>query len=340
MKERIKWVDAAKFLGIFAIYFGHFGAFGGRGVSFVFQYHVPLFFFLAGCMDNYDKETNYFKYALKKVKTILVPFFAFCLLYLLLLIIQGIDIETIKLMLKQIFLGGVRNNIFAGGVWFLTCLFVMELVFKLLKYLRNRWVICLGSLLLSVVAEFLIVPNPSLEPHMWYNLDSACYYIIYFGLGYALYPYIVKLFEMNSTGKRLAVGLTGLASAAIAVCRLAGIPLFWDALQGIFGLSYVLTLCNVLLLIWFNLVLAKLLENLPMLGKIGQETLYLCGNEEVLKLLLGTLPGLLGIEFQFRTPLTVLLYTAVLLAVCCKLVIPMEKAVVASVKKSFKSEQK
>ena len=47
-KTRHDWVDALKFLGIFAIYLGHLGLGAGKLYPFVFSYHVPLFFFAAG----------------------------------------------------------------------------------------------------------------------------------------------------------------------------------------------------------------------------------------------------------------------------------------------------
>ncbi len=39
-----KYIDVAKFFGIFAIYLGHLGNAVGPFCSFVFRFHVPLFF--------------------------------------------------------------------------------------------------------------------------------------------------------------------------------------------------------------------------------------------------------------------------------------------------------
>ena len=73
MQERIKWINMAKFFGIFAIYVGHFGAAAGNAYDFVFAFHVPLFFFLSGCTERLSSEKNLGKYLMKKVKTILLP---------------------------------------------------------------------------------------------------------------------------------------------------------------------------------------------------------------------------------------------------------------------------
>ena len=82
-RERIRWMDVAKLIGIFAIYIGHLGSAAGNTYSYVFAFHVPLFFLISGCMESLSGEIGlreYGKYVLKKVKTILLPFYLFVLL--------------------------------------------------------------------------------------------------------------------------------------------------------------------------------------------------------------------------------------------------------------------
>lgn len=56
MKDgRVAWVDTLRFLGMLAVYIGHFGEIGGRLYQFVFIYHVPLFFFAAGFFARRDE---------------------------------------------------------------------------------------------------------------------------------------------------------------------------------------------------------------------------------------------------------------------------------------------
>ena len=47
-KTRIEWIDILKLLGMIAIFCGHLGEGSGRLRTFVFYYHVPLFFFASG----------------------------------------------------------------------------------------------------------------------------------------------------------------------------------------------------------------------------------------------------------------------------------------------------
>ena len=57
---RVAWLDVARAIGIYAIYLGHFGETAGPAYRFVFQFHVPLFFFLSGCAETYNKEETVF----------------------------------------------------------------------------------------------------------------------------------------------------------------------------------------------------------------------------------------------------------------------------------------
>ena len=55
---RVVWLDVARAFGIYAIYLGHFGEAAGPAYRFAFQFHVPLFFFLAGCTEIYNREES------------------------------------------------------------------------------------------------------------------------------------------------------------------------------------------------------------------------------------------------------------------------------------------
>jgi len=172
---------------------------------------MPLFFFLSGCIDFYDKETRYEKYFLKKLKGILVPFWCFALLSVAeAAVLQQIGLVGIWQCIILIAKGCIRNTFFAGALWFFSCLFIMQLMFKLLKsskkFVRSSG---LHSVILIVICAFcffasetLMQPRPIAEPSGIYNYDSAIYYIIYYAIGYVAYPHILSLFKLDTTKKR------------------------------------------------------------------------------------------------------------------------------------------
>lgn len=191
-KNRIKWVDVLKFLGIFAIYLGHYGDKAGSFYLFVFEYHIPLFFFVAGFFTKYDKAETIFQYIKKKFKEIMVPYLVFSVIYLIILIISNnnsnLEIRTCILDI----LTGIRNHSFVGSLWFLPCLFCMLSITKIVSIIfKNNKIYYLLLSLLFIIVTYFIFPQFKIEiPSMIWNIDSTMYYYIYFALGMVLYPYI------------------------------------------------------------------------------------------------------------------------------------------------------
>ncbi|EIX7714958.1 acyltransferase family protein, partial [Shigella flexneri] len=100
-KTRHDWVDALKFLGIFAIYLGHLGLGAGKLYPFVFSYHVPLFFFAAGFFTIKKNDLSIFDYIKSKFYRLMIPYFTFAFT---ILIINTINSgETIDYIYSHIY---------------------------------------------------------------------------------------------------------------------------------------------------------------------------------------------------------------------------------------------
>ena len=93
-----------------------------------------------------------------------------------------------------------------------------------------------------------------------------------------------------------------------------------------------------LILIWFNLVIAKALERIDFIRVIGRNTLFICGNEYLLKSFVEAIMINTGINFVLPNPATCYIYTAVLIFINIKLVIPVEKKIIESIKSIFRKQ--
>jgi acyltransferase len=135
---RIAWIDMAKALGIFLVFYGHIlevmYRYGGRPfllppLQFIYAYHMPLFFVLSGYLYR-DKALTFGRFFRYLFLTRLVPFFFFNLLALGALLLQqagrgGIDWQVVGRGCRALLWGTPSFNMLT---WFLACLFTVELI--------------------------------------------------------------------------------------------------------------------------------------------------------------------------------------------------------------------
>ena len=326
MHNRIKYLDITKFIGIFCIYLGHFGSYAGNAYNFVFSFHVPLFFFVSGFSENLSKDIPFGKYIIKNIKSILLPFYIFATLSLMVVTIESNTHTLIGPNLIEILKGCIRNQYFAVGLWFLTCLFVIKNVFYFLrKTVKFRWLTLLLCIALYCFAELLINPRPIVTPHMIYNIDSACYYIIFYALGYYGFEPIQRLLDWeNPINKKISIGI--------------GAILFGYASMLFFEKDFLARLCTntvmdllypvlrAILVILLIFIVSKELEKVELFSSLGKNTLFLCGSEQLIKLLVPLCFQIIGLSTAIPNPLATYIYTFFLLILCNKTLVPLEKA--------------
>lgn len=322
-KRRVQWIDVAKFFGIFAIYLGHFADAAGLSYQFVFTHHVALFFLISGCTETFNQVTHPGKYIIKKIKSVLLPFFFFSFLSIIIRIIStDASLGEIKNMLTLVAKGAIRNTFFAGSLWFLTCLFVIEIMFMVIRQFKNNYIIFTLCLFIYIL-KFKIPGQPS-EPYGIYNIDSACRFLIYYAIGFLLFPAIHKLFSLHTKKSKTIITISGTISLIYSVLLFEKI----DLLKGITTIPIINIFHQIftaLLVIWLYFVIAYLFENVPFFQGIGQTTLYLCGNEYIVKTLVSYFIGIVGLSINITNPLSAYLYTLTLLIIVYKILIPIEE---------------
>ena len=162
MKERNYSIDIAKALGIFIVVLGHVIQ-DQTAHAYIYGFHMPLFFMLAGYTYRYTEGHNYTTKELikKKFKTILVPYYIF----LTLSFIYWITIErsfrssqdgSVKWNIINIFAGFAKREWYSSNIamWFLPCLFVTILLFYLIRKISNKECIVLCCMILCSIIGF------------------------------------------------------------------------------------------------------------------------------------------------------------------------------------------
>jgi len=325
---RIDWIDVLKFIGIFFIYIAHFVESSGKVCLYAYAFHVPLFFFIAGFFALKDINESFLRYILNKAKTLLLPYLVFGLLTIA---VRTLQVNYVPISFKEIFfdlLMGMRNQMFASPLWFFPCLFVVEVLFEGMRRLfKNKAFIFVACVILFFVAEKFFYQDYVVLPRWWFSADTALYYLLYYGVGAVSFEKLSKFsYWEEKAWKKVLAGILFLVTALVAFV------VFFEKQAGIKSVFALMpfgdTVFDVLVafaLILFHIVIAKQLVKFPLLSEIGRNTLWLCGNEVILKTVVPVTLSTFGLYYSLNSPLHTVIYSFVLLVLAVKVVIPVEK---------------
>lgn len=325
--KRIEWIDVLRFMGILSIYLSHLEKTAGYFYPSGFRYQTPLFFFIAGAMENLaSKDTTFVEHFSKKFKGIMLPYFFFGLVSIVIIFFQG-NANT-DLLVKTVvqYLLGIRNQLFAPALWFLPCIFVMSILFYLLKKsVKNRWLILLIGIGLFVVSETLLPHRPIFNPSWFWNIDSVLYYFVYYALGYAVFPSIRNLFASRSIWAHVGLLVSAAVVTFYAVALLVGKDFVAILLGNIPNSGPIIRVAGSVLLIWFSIIMAQILSSISLFQKIGRDTLYLCGSEQVVRHITPPLFAILGWNSEFTSLFSASIYAFAIILAAWFIVVPVLK---------------
>ena len=136
MKKRIEWLDILKGFLIITVMMGHTEGIPIGLKTWIYSFHMPLFFFLSGftlSVDKYDFKT----FLQKKLKTLLLPGITF----MIIIGAYSILVLKVKLTVQNFFLGVIMQM--RGQditiAWFLVCLFLSEItLYIIIKFLKDN----------------------------------------------------------------------------------------------------------------------------------------------------------------------------------------------------------
>lgn len=176
--SRITWIDMAKGYGTILVIYAHLGV--GELWTWIYSFHLPLFFFLSGYV--FSTKNNFIKFICKKIKSIVVPYFCLgipmVLFQLLMYYRDGIFSIDVAISLFERLIQQKRF----WTLWFMACLFFLNLFFYFLaKVCRREWMITVVSVILPIVG-LAYYENGGL-PFYW-NVDTCLMALPFFTLGY------------------------------------------------------------------------------------------------------------------------------------------------------------
>ena len=218
--------------------------------------------------------------------------------------------------------------IFVTPLWFFPCLFLVEVFFEsIVRMVKNKYFVFAICAILFFVAEKFFYQGYVVLPRWWFSADTAFYYLLYYAIGAVSFNTVADFsFSKEKLLKKICVCVLFLISVTVAFL------LFFEMtspIRNIFmwlpmGESYY-EVFVALALIFLHIVIARQLAKLPLVSEIGRNTLWLCGNELMIKTIVPVALSTFGLHYYIGTPLHTVIYSFALLVVAVKLVIPIEK---------------
>ena len=155
--------------------------------------------------------------------------------------------------------------------------------------------------------------------------------MIFYALGYCCFGAIKNILTLDSVTKKTICLVVGAVSFVYTVALFFGKNLLYYLYSNTIALL-INSVVGPVIVILLILIVSKLLENVDLFVEIGKNTLFLCGTEYIIKLLVSTCFRLVGLEITFPNPIAAYIYTFALLILCYKTLIPIEKKFFKSLK--------
>ncbi len=314
MNTRTLWIDSLKAIAIFWIYLGHFGDNGKQLYQLAFSFHIPLFFFISGIFYKRCESLSDLLSIIRNGFTkLMIPYFAFSIISLAFFsLYNNSTFDQFKEMSLQI-LPAIRNQIFAGSLWFLPCLYVMIVIYSLiLLTIRNKHIIFIICFIIFVISTKLKI---GFVPALFLNIDSALLYIIYYALGAYLSKYI-RTTDLNTQcvySKVVLYSVTAVSFIVFIYSYFFGAGSIYSSIQSE-SMRILLSFVVTVLLFVPNIVLSKYMTLTPIL-EIGRYTLVLCGTEQLIKTLIYSTFNMFGMSIYLHNPVDTIVYTLICLLI-------------------------
>ena len=182
--NRIDWIDQVKGFTIFLVVYGHNFPFTEK---YIYSFHMPLFIMAAGFFHPSVSKLANIK---KRFTSIIIPYFIWSIfLFLVWFFITSKYGENVKLSLSPLknFIGifysqGGREYMDWGiPLWFLPALFVMFLIFHLLRSINNK---SIYYTLLVLIPLSGFIYTRFTQTNLPWSINIAMVSLIFYGFGF------------------------------------------------------------------------------------------------------------------------------------------------------------
>lgn len=160
--KRLDYIDFAKAFGMLLIVWGHIRL-SGWSNAFVYAFHIPLFFFLSGMVFSKKRYPNFKSFLLKRVNSLIKPYIVFSLLTWIVWAsfsyATHTNVDSYWMPLAETFISQGSGGFLVHNVplWFVTCLFVVEIIYYFIADMKRLWIMTITIAMTAI--SYLAINN-------------------------------------------------------------------------------------------------------------------------------------------------------------------------------------
>ncbi|MGI1669165.1 MAG: acyltransferase family protein [Neptuniibacter sp.] len=273
--DRIYTLDNARGIGMLLIVLGHAPSVDIWLQTFVYSFHVPLFFFVSGMLISEVKLRAEFPDFLKyySLKLIWPYAFFFMVSYVYWIFSRNIGSRADQFTSYNLY-DPILGFFYASGdylyvnvaLWFFPCLFVALILFYLANLIFSKWNL-VAAFFLSICFVFLYDSSLSVP----FCLDNAAVALFFVCLGYFLKERAVKFFQESSAFVLIFIACSAAALLSY-ICLINGRVDLNGMSFGNYGALYY---CSSLLGIFLVLALSRLIGKSQLLSWIATHNIFI-----------------------------------------------------------------
>lgn len=226
-KQRSRVLDVAKGLAMLLVVYAHIN-YKRESLIYIYSFHMPFFFLLSGVFFD-KKKYSFSQFVKNRFVKLICPYLFFSVLLLVATIAIEIvtggfslqTIESLKSPFIQIFIAQNSSVMLCAPLWFVPCLFVVEILYYAISKLKTPFIVLICSLL--VVAGWLLESKFAfVSAYLPWSIDSALFSIGFYAIGnLAAAPIKAGINKIQESKYKMPISLTLALVLLVSIAPLA-----------------------------------------------------------------------------------------------------------------------
>lgn len=226
--KRYDYLDIAKGLGILAVVWAHIMLVGWSH-KVIYAFHMPLFFFISGMLFRREKYSSFGQFVGKRAKRLLVPYLIYSIvtwgIWAAFRWVRHDPVDSYWAPLLQTFIvqGSGAFMVHNSALWFVPCLFVVELMYWGLSALKEWLNIFVCLLLAGLSFLFGYLWGDAYWNLLPFNFDAALIALPFYSVGNVLMKHYSHkdLVDCVSNNRLASLGILFVGTALLVIASLS-----------------------------------------------------------------------------------------------------------------------